>query len=419
MKIQAKATAGNGDNRISALKRLSKPTNNVHARLSAPTNPVVTDARQLLSSRQKPAFDARQLLSRQSSKTQSTSVTIRQNVVDFEGDDYEEEEEMPNISEQKSLLITRSSNGRLTSGLGNRPSFLAPRNTQLTEPVSFTKTIKNTTVRREDDSRTSQTSNSQSISSEQKVVISFVNDQYRKRARSPTPPSIIRRLHDSSVQTAQTSSLSRAPIRTSGNQKRLDNDDEPPTKRAASRNATTDVEQRVSTLSTKNSSKRTSTDAFGSGRVKPASATHSNANSATILITNLQPTVTEDDVIELFSEVGDIKDIKTLSRGCVQIVYAVPEQAEDAVAKYHNQILDGKLMYVSIQEPMSYSTKSSKVASSQHSKPAAAAAMTATKTNSSASSSSSKFTIDPTFMRQALFNPSNETKNAVQFQVKL
>ena len=82
---------------------------------------------------------------------------------------------------------------------------------------------------------------------------------------------------------------------------------------------------------------------------------------------------------ELFSEVGDIKDIKTLSRGCVQIVYTVPEEAEDAVAKYHNQILDGKLMYVSIQEPMSYSTKSSKVASSQHSKPAAA--MTATKAN--------------------------------------
>ena len=118
MKIQAKGTAGNGDNRISALKRLSKPTNNVHGRLSAPTTPVVTDARQLLSTRQKPAFDARQLLSRQSSKTQSTSVTIRQNVADFEDDEYDEDEEMPNISEQKSLLITRSNNGRVCIEIG-------------------------------------------------------------------------------------------------------------------------------------------------------------------------------------------------------------------------------------------------------------------------------------------------------------
>jgi len=73
-------------------------------------------------------------------------------------------------------------------------------------------------------------------------------------------------------------------------------------------------------------------------------------------------------------------------------------------------------MYVSLQQLSSYSTKSSKNSSSA-----------TTKDNSSSSSNkneslklnSNKISIDPVFIREALFNPSNNTTNPVQFQVKL
>ncbi len=104
---------------------------------------------------------------------------------------------------------------------------------------------------------------------------------------------------------------------------------------------------------------------------------------------------------ELFSEIGHINEIKTLSRGCVQVIYSKEEEAEQAVSKYHNRLLDGQLMYVSLQQPTSYTTKSSKP------------------TNESSKTKSNQISIDPSFIRQALFNPSTNTTNPVQFQVKL
>ena len=71
MKFASKNTMNHPTNRISALKRLSKPTstnNNHYHRLSTLTRPTIIDARQLLANRKQPIFDARQLLSRQSSK---------------------------------------------------------------------------------------------------------------------------------------------------------------------------------------------------------------------------------------------------------------------------------------------------------------------------------------------------------------
>jgi len=70
-----------GNNRTSALKRLNKPyqINNSNRRLlSGSKNSSIKDARQILVNRNKTAFDARQLLSRQSSKTVNT---ISKNVI--------------------------------------------------------------------------------------------------------------------------------------------------------------------------------------------------------------------------------------------------------------------------------------------------------------------------------------------------
>ena len=83
----------------------------------------------------------------------------------------------------------------------------------------------------------------------------------------------------------------------------------------------------------------------------------------------------------------------------MQVIYSKQEAAEEAVTKYHNRLLDGQLMYVSLQQPSSYSTKSSKNSSSLN------------PNQESLKSNSSKISIDPSFIRQALFNPSNNTTN--------
>lgn len=107
MKVRSKNTTINNDgtSRVSALQRLSKPSstntnNSVHSRISAPTNSVVTDARQLLSNRNKPVFDARQLLSRQSSKGDNK----RKDMDESDDDD----------DNQDTVVLTRVNNGRVS-----------------------------------------------------------------------------------------------------------------------------------------------------------------------------------------------------------------------------------------------------------------------------------------------------------------
>ena len=75
-----------GNNRISALQRLGKPysINNPKHRLSGGSNnSSINDARQILANRNKTSFDARQLLSRPSSKTldlTSKNIILRKNL---------------------------------------------------------------------------------------------------------------------------------------------------------------------------------------------------------------------------------------------------------------------------------------------------------------------------------------------------
>ncbi|CAF0804758.1 unnamed protein product [Rotaria sordida] len=437
MKVKPKTTAANATNRISALDRLSKPTPNnnnkrIHQRLSAPTNRTITDARQLLTNRNTPMFDARQLLSRQSSKNLNTSLIIRKDIVQAE---EEEEEQDDDDDEQNPEVISSFNNVQLVSRTPNlsfekknNNTFVALQNSNSTESISFTKTITNTLFQHENDNRQFQTSNTQLSSSDKKLAISFVKDQYRKRPKSPSPrslspPPIIRRLHDASIQTAHSSSLSlsRSPVRSNSHRRHLDEYDdhyEPPIKRNSSRNTTIDKEQQALSTVLKNSSKRTSTNASDNIRTKRNSSIQSNSDARTVLVTNLQSSVTEDDVVELFSEVGHINEIITLSRGCVQVTYSKREYAEEAVAKYHNRLLDGQLIYVSLQQTSSHSTKSSKNSSlSRYSKDNSSSQ--SINDNEYLKSNSNKIIIDPTFMRQALFNSSNNTTNPVQFQVKL
>ncbi|KAA8518881.1 hypothetical protein F0562_016345 [Nyssa sinensis] len=73
-----------------------------------------------------------------------------------------------------------------------------------------------------------------------------------------------------------------------------------------------------------------------------------------LFITNLDYGVSEEDIKELFAEVGDVKrysiqyDRSGRSKGMAEVIFSRRKDAEAAVKRYNNVQLDGKPMKVEI-----------------------------------------------------------------------
>ena len=61
-------------------------------------------------------------------------------------------------------------------------------------------------------------------------------------------------------------------------------------------------------------------------------------------VTNLQSSVTKDDIVELFGDVGALKRAKVSTPGTAEVVFVNRSDAQKAVEIYHNRQLDGKAM---------------------------------------------------------------------------
>ena len=61
-----------------------------------------------------------------------------------------------------------------------------------------------------------------------------------------------------------------------------------------------------------------------------------------LLVSNLHSRVTEDDILELFSDIGPIKRARFLDKGLAEVVYVKLEHAKEAIHKYDKNELDGK-----------------------------------------------------------------------------
>lgn len=72
-----------------------------------------------------------------------------------------------------------------------------------------------------------------------------------------------------------------------------------------------------------------------------------------IRISNLAPSVTEEDVIELFGIIGNMKQAKLIKAGFADVTYIKMSHAEEAVKQYHLRELDGQPMIVQIRDPPS------------------------------------------------------------------
>ncbi|CAF0844886.1 unnamed protein product [Didymodactylos carnosus] len=519
---------------VSVLKRLSGDTTRQQQQRQTPR---VNDARELLTKKnilkKSPAssFDARQLI-QERNKSASSSSTI---TTPFRSEQMLlEENPMVVVTGLKDI---RMRDGRMVTGLGppkpkkifnvGPSTFVTIRNNPANPQSLFTKTFTNNLARmdmedNDDDEMTKrQESDDLSSLSDQKVVVSVVNDLYKKvnkpatmsssttatitssssvhsitndRARLPIQRKLpVKRQHnDASIQTVTRTTSPplqqerirgiRSPIRrtkiststtTHDINEDLDIDEpiEPPPKRAQLHSTQQHEHQQSSYLVRKTiqqtsnnltTTKRTSTTAVSTttapiGRLSTTMEKQNllkNLNDeTTVLVTNLHSTVTEDDVMELFGQAGQINHISVLSRGCIQIVYKHREHAEQACSKYHNRLLDGQLMYVSLQQPDTSLTplSSTKTTSTNIGSPLTTTMVPQVTTtvnkpilaqsqqkdngrlnqplklntpptttngtnNPMSTTTNNKIIIDPTLIRQALFQPSTNNTNPVQFQ---
>jgi len=86
---------------------------------------------------------------------------------------------------------------------------------------------------------------------------------------------------------------------------------------------------------------------FDSGA--PALSSHvSPLQGAKIVVANLQTSVTQEDIIELFGDVGALKRAKIVGHGQGEVVFVKRSDAVRAVEIYHNRQLDGKPMKCSV-----------------------------------------------------------------------
>ncbi|KAK6638012.1 hypothetical protein RUM44_008436 [Polyplax serrata] len=87
-----------------------------------------------------------------------------------------------------------------------------------------------------------------------------------------------------------------------------------------------------------------------------------------IVVSNLVPTVTHDDVKELFEDIGELLSSKVVRPGTAEVIYKLHKDAVRAVDVYHNRQLDGqpmKCLLVNNRSTLAMASKSFKGAAQQ------------------------------------------------------
>ena len=63
-----------------------------------------------------------------------------------------------------------------------------------------------------------------------------------------------------------------------------------------------------------------------------------------VVVGNLHHSVTEEDILELFGDIGPLKRARLNEAGEAEVVFVNKSDADRAVDNYHNRQLDGKAM---------------------------------------------------------------------------
>ncbi|XP_050082569.1 uncharacterized protein LOC126569486 [Anopheles aquasalis] len=85
----------------------------------------------------------------------------------------------------------------------------------------------------------------------------------------------------------------------------------------------------------------------------PASPPRAVASGFRIIVSNLHHNVTQQDIKELFEDVGDLLESRLVRTGVAEVIYRTLGDAEKAVDAYHNRQLDGQPMNCLLVHPRS------------------------------------------------------------------
>lgn len=70
-----------------------------------------------------------------------------------------------------------------------------------------------------------------------------------------------------------------------------------------------------------------------------------------IVVSNLHQSVTQNDIKELFEDIGDLLESRLVRPGVAEVIYRTLKDAEEAVDTYHNRQLDGQPMKCLLVKP--------------------------------------------------------------------
>lgn len=67
-----------------------------------------------------------------------------------------------------------------------------------------------------------------------------------------------------------------------------------------------------------------------------------------VIVSNLNPSVTQAEVTELFSEIGPVQSVQVINSSTSMVTYFNASHASQAIAEYNNRFLDGQPMQVTL-----------------------------------------------------------------------
>lgn len=86
-------------------------------------------------------------------------------------------------------------------------------------------------------------------------------------------------------------------------------------------------------------------------RTKTSSSSSSQSTGFRIVVSNLQANVTQEDIKELFEDVGELLVSRLVRPGTAEVIYKTLKDATKAVETYHNRQLDGHPMKCLLVNP--------------------------------------------------------------------
>ena len=80
----------------------------------------------------------------------------------------------------------------------------------------------------------------------------------------------------------------------------------------------------------------------------PSANAAPQATGFSVIISNLNPSVTQAEISELFGEIGPVQTVQPINSSTSMVTYYNAAHAAQSIAEYNNRFLDGQPMQVTL-----------------------------------------------------------------------